>query len=103
MRLTRWLAAVGLVFGLGVLQAAQRNALVLHGYAVGARMARAQAQENDIRRLSAEVAGLSSPAELARYADRKHLKFIAWTHTGPAPSGSSRLLRLAGGPEEPPE
>jgi hypothetical protein len=96
MRLLRWLAAVGVVFGVGLLQAAQRNALVLNGYAVGARVTRAHAEENDLRRLRTEVAGLASPAELARFADRHDLTLVAWTPAAPDP-----LVRLAGGPSEP--
>ncbi len=78
MNLTRWLVAIALLVGLGCLQVAQRNAIVLKGYALGQRTSELHAQETAVAWLGAEVNGLQSPAHLARVAQQRRLKFVAW-------------------------
>lgn len=79
MRMRHWLILIGLVMGVGWLQVAQRNALVMKGYAVGERLHRLQEQETDISRLDADVASLTSPAALARAANERRLTLVAWS------------------------
>lgn len=79
MALSRWLALVGLLVGLGCLQVAQRNAVFLKGYAVGERQHRLHAAETDVSWATAQVVGLSSPTHLAHLAQERQLKLVAWS------------------------
>ena len=86
MRLSHWAALIGVVVGLGCLQVAQRNAVVLKGYAVGERMARVHHDETDALWLNAQVVELASPTHLSQVARERRLKFVAWSTLSPAPS-----------------
>ena len=79
MRLSHWFALIGLLVAVGCLQVAQHNALFLSGYAVGGRLARVHAQQNDVSWLSAQVVGLASPTHLANVAEDRGLKLVAWS------------------------
>ena len=101
MGVSRWFALIAIVVGLGCLQVAQRNAILLKGYAVGARIGDLHAQETDLSWLNAHVVGLNSPAHLARVAQERRLTFVAWSRlahesslTG---SGSASLMQIAAG------
>ena len=98
MRLTHWMMLIGLVVGIGCLQVAQRNAIVLKGYAVGERLSRIHRQEADVSWLNMQVVGLISPAHLSQVAKARRLNFVART-TLPSetPNGapSRPLARLA--------
>ena len=99
MSISRWFALTAVVVGLGCLQVAQRNAILLKGYAIGTRMSDLHAQETDLSWLSADVVGLSSPAHLARVAQERRLTFVAWSRlahdSSLAGSGSGSLLQIA--------
>ena len=86
MRLSRWMAVIGVMVMIGCLQVAQRNALLLKGYAVGERMHQVHTQESDVAWLSAEVTGLASPSHLASVAAERRLKLVAWLRFPPASS-----------------
>ena len=77
MRLSRWFTLIGGVVMLGLLQVAQRNAIVLQGYGVGERIVRAHRQETEVGWLQTHVAGLSSPQALAGVAESRRLKLVA--------------------------
>ena len=85
MTLTRWFTLIGLVIGLGCLQVAERNAVVLKGYAVGDRLHRLHQTETDTLLAKEQVAGLASPAALVRAAGQRQLKFVAWATLPAAP------------------
>ncbi len=103
MRLGRWLALVGLMVGMGALRVAQRNAVFLKGYAVGERVRRVHAQETEVAWLNAEVEALQSPMHLARVAQERHLKLVAWSPLAARASArasvanSASLVHLAAG------
>ena len=94
MRLSRWMILIALFVSLGCLQVAQRTAMVLKGYAVGERMQRVHAQENEIAWLDARVTGLGSPSRLARAQEDRQLKLVAWSRLSPGPA----LVRVGVGP-----
>ncbi|MDP3722242.1 MAG: hypothetical protein Q8R91_01930 [Candidatus Omnitrophota bacterium] len=88
MSLPRWLTLIAVLVGVGCLQVAVRNAVILRGYAVGERLQRLHRQEGDLSWLTTKVAGLSSPASLARVAREHHPNLVAW-RTLPEPSAAS--------------
>lgn len=96
MTLPRGMMLIGVVVGIGCLQVAQRNALVLKGYVVGERLQKVHAQERDIAWLDADVTGLVSPSHLARVARERELKLVARLRFPPAGS----LVRDAAAPGE---
>lgn len=79
MALGRWLLLIGTVVGLGCLQVAQRNALMVTGYAVGEGRAQVHAKQTEVSWAGARVAGLSSPVHLAEVAQERRLKLVAWS------------------------
>lgn len=85
MRLSRWMALIGIVVGLGCLQVAQRNAVFLQALAVGERLRDLHAQENDVSWSNAHIIGLTSPLRLAQVAEERRLKLVAWLRLPPAP------------------
>ena len=91
MKLSRWMAFLGVVVGFGCLKVAQRNAIVLKGYALGERMGRMHRQETDAMWLSAQVVGLASPTHLSQVAQEHKRKFVAWSTLSAAPSLASDL------------
>lgn len=92
MTLTRWFALIGLVIGLGCLQVAERNAVILRGYAVGERLHRLHQKETATLLTKERVTGLSSPAALVRVAGERQLKFVAWATL---PAASERRQAVA--------
>jgi len=92
MPLSRWMALIGLVVGLGCLRVTQHHAVVFKGYAVGDRASRVHAQHNEVAWLNARIAGLASPAHLGEVAQQRHLKFIARStlQARPVPSNLQR-------------
>ena len=84
MRLSRWVALLAVLVGLGCLQVSQRNAIVLKGYALGERMQRIQTRTTDVAWLNANVIGLTSPTTLAELAQERKLKLVAWSLLAPA-------------------
>lgn len=96
MRLSRWLALIAMLVGIGFLQVSQRNAIVLKAYAVGEGMHQVHAKETDVAWLNAEVAGLVSPAHLAQVARERRLKLVARTTLSTRPSASSSSRVTAG-------
>ena len=109
MRLTHWMALIGLVVGLGCLQVTQRNALVFKGYAVGERMGRVHRQEADVSWLNMRVVGLTSPTHLSQVAKERRLNLVArmtlppaGEHGQPRATPSRPLVHLAAiTPEQP--
>ena len=101
MKLSYWFALVGLTVGLGCLQVAQRNAIVLKAYAVGQRIEQAHGQETRVGWLTARVIGLSSPGQLVEEADARRLTLVAWSPLMPASSRDnlpvSPVMRVASG------
>ena len=99
MRVSRWFMLIAMVVGLGCLQVAQRNAILLKGYVIGTRMDSLHAEETDLSWLNAQVVGLSSPAHLARVAQERRLTFVAWSRlaheSSLAGSGSASLMQMA--------
>lgn len=83
MRLSRWMTLIGAVVALGCLKVSQRNAIFLRGYAVGERLGRVHTQETDVSWLNAQVIGLASPGRLARVAQERRLKLVAWSTLSP--------------------
>jgi hypothetical protein len=108
MPLGRWVGLIGIVTGLGMLQVAQRNAVVLRGYAVGSRVAEVHQQETELSWLGAQVMELSSPGRLAQVAKDRQLKLVARSTLAPArPLGAMAspmppLAHVASLPELPP-
>lgn len=98
MRLSRWLALIAVMVGLGLLRVSQRNAVVLKGYAVGERLHRVHAKETDVTWLAAAVDGLASPTHLAQVAEDRRLKLVARS-TWPVPSRAEPPIQLASGDE----
>lgn len=95
MSLPRWLTLIAVLVGVGCLQVAMRNAVILRGYAVGERLQRLHRQEGDLSWLKTKVVGLSSPASLAYVAREHHPNFVPWS---PLPSSSLRLVATVGSP-----
>lgn len=85
MRLSRWMLLIGGIVALGCLFVAQRTATFLKGYAVGERMHRVHAQENETAWLKAHVVELASPTHLAEVAEEQDLKLVGWLRLPPAP------------------
>lgn len=79
VRPMHWLALLGAFVGVGVLQVAQHTALYMKAYAVGERADRLHRQESDVAWLNTEVEGLASPLRLARVAQERQLKLVAWS------------------------
>ncbi|OGX40318.1 MAG: hypothetical protein A3C53_03040 [Omnitrophica WOR_2 bacterium RIFCSPHIGHO2_02_FULL_68_15] len=83
MPLSRWMGLIGIVVALGCLKVSQHNALYVKGYAVGKRLAQVHQQETDLSWLRAQVTGLESPGRLARAAQDRQLKLVAWSTLSP--------------------
>jgi hypothetical protein len=83
MRLSGWMALIGVLVAVGCLAVTQRNAVYGQGYAVGRRLHRLHAEESDVSRLRAQVTGLESPTRLAQLADERRLKLVAWSTLSP--------------------
>jgi hypothetical protein len=97
MSLTRWLIGIAVLVGLGALRVTQHNALLRAGYRVGALSARVHAQETQLALRHTEVLGMASPTALARVANERDLKLVAWaTVDGPSP-----LAQVAAAGREP--
>ena len=79
MSLSRWMMLIAAMVGLGCLKISQRNAIILSGYGLGERMARAHAKETEISWMGTQVAWLASPAHLAEVAQDRRLKLVAWS------------------------
>ena len=77
MRLTHWMMLIGQLVGLGCLQVAQRNAIILKGYAVGERLTRIHRQEAEVSWLNMQVIGLTSPTHLSKITKERQLNFVA--------------------------
>lgn len=92
MRLSRWMLVIGIMVGLGCLQVAQRNAILLKSYGVGERMNRIHARQTELAWLQAHVTELSSPTHLAQMAQERRLKLVAWWRLPPTPSMVSAAL-----------
>ncbi len=90
MQLRWWFLLIGVVVGLGCLRVAQRNAAFLKGYALGDRLERMHVRQTDVSRLRVEVTELSSPVHLARVAEARRLKLVAWSTMAPAPPTTAR-------------
>ena len=99
MSTSRWFTLIAMVVGLGCLQVAQRNAILLKGYAVGARMENVHTQETDLSWVNAHVVGLSSPTHLAQVVQERRLTFVAWSRLAHEPSlagsGSLSFMQMA--------
>jgi len=83
MPLVRWMGLIGIVVAVGCLKVSQHNALYLKGYAVGERLTQVHQQETDLSWLHAQVTGLESPGRLARAAQDRQLKLVAWSTLSP--------------------
>ena len=83
MLLSRWMTLIGIVVALGCLEVSQRNAIFLKGYALGDRLGQVHKQETDVSWLNAHVTGLTSPGRLARVAQERRLKLVAWSTLSP--------------------
>jgi hypothetical protein len=83
MPLSRWMGLIGIVVTLGCLKVSQHNAIYLKGYAVGERLTQVHQQETDVSWLHAQVTGLESPGRLARAAQDRQLKLVAWSTLSP--------------------
>ena len=83
MPLSRWMALIGVLVGLGCLQVAQRNAIFLKSYAVGERTHLVHTQETQVAWLGTQVTGLASPMRLAEIAEGRRLKLVAWSRLSP--------------------
>lgn len=79
MPLRRWFFLIGMLVGLGCLRVAQRNALMVTGYAVGDSRARIHAKQTEVSWADARVEGLASPVHLAEVAQERRLKLVAWS------------------------
>jgi len=91
MNLRRWMTLVGAVVVLGLLQVAQRNAIVLQGYGLGERVAHTHKQQTDVGWLQTRVAGLSSPGALAGAQESRRLKLVARSTLHPSAAGPMHL------------
>ena len=100
MRLSRWLVIIGIMVGVGCLRVAQRNAVLVKSYAVGDRMTRLHEQQNDVAWLQAQVTELSSPTQLARAAEARRLKLVAWSRLPPTPTLLSMAPERLDGPTD---
>lgn len=90
MRVSWWLLLVTVMVSLGALQVAARTAVILKSYAVGDRVERLHDMERDLCWAGAQVAGMASPVRLARVAEERGLKLVAWS-TLPTPTVSAAL------------
>ena len=97
MRLAHWMMLIGLLVGLGCLQVAQRNAIILKGYAVGERLMRIHRQEADVSWLNMQVIGLTSPTHLSKIAKERRLNFVArmTLPSEPVAAAARTAVRLA--------
>lgn len=77
MAVKKWAIAIGLMVGLGLLQVAQRNALLLEGYALGERVEQMHKDQVVLHWLQADVTRLGSPSALADAAQTRKWKFVA--------------------------
>lgn len=77
MSVKKWAIAIGLMAVLGCLQVAQRNALLLQGYALGHRVEQMHEDQVVLHWLQADVTRLGSPTALADAAQSHKWKFVA--------------------------
>ena len=77
MSLSRWLIVLGLAVGIGMLITAQRIAVFMEGYVVGERMHQVHEEEVALGWVNHQVTGASSPVNLARDAQSRHLNLVA--------------------------
>ena len=108
MRLSRWMMLIGGLVVLGSLQVAQRNAVILKSYAIADRYQSVQTKQTELAWLGARVSGESSPTSLAKVAQERHYKFVAWAtlplqRSQSAPQGSFDDLALHDSTESQPE
>lgn len=94
MSLTRWLLAVSLVMGLGILRVAQHTTVLFQAYAVGERLQQVHSRERDIAWLRNGVLELSSPSRLASLAKERKMTLVAWSTFAP-PAGPRTAARQA--------
>ena len=97
--LTRWFALIGVLVGFGCLQVAQRNAVILSGYAVGTLAHQLHEQATQVSSLRTRVAGLHSPAHLAQVARTRGLELVAWSTIDHAASPAS-MMQVASTPND---
>lgn len=99
MALSRWLLLIGAVVGLGCLQVAQRNVLMMRGYAIGEGRAQVHAKDAEVSWANARVAGLASPVHLAQVAQERRLKLVAWSTLSDSDRGglTDEMLQRAAG------
>ena len=93
MKLNRWLAAIGVVMAVGILQVAQKNTVYLKGYALGDRVEKAHKEETEISWLETRVLRLTSPEHLSDAVQERHLNLVAWSLL--APDQGQRLVDKA--------
>ncbi|MDP3703729.1 MAG: hypothetical protein Q8R78_05020 [Candidatus Omnitrophota bacterium] len=89
--MSRWLCLLGVFVVAGSLQVAQRTLIVLKGYGVGERLQQVHDREVALALLDTRVTGLHSPTHLARIANERQLKLVAWSrmdHALAAESGA---------------
>ena len=107
MPLSRWMGLIGVVVALGCLKVSQHNALYMRGYDVGERLTQVHQQETDLSWLHARVTGLESPGRLARAAQDRQLKLVAWSTLSPerafaaVRAAESETMAEGSGGEEP--
>ena len=70
---------IGTLVGLGCLQVAQHNAIVLSGYAAGDRLNKVHAKETEVGWLNAQVTGHLSPVALDQAVQERRLNLVAWS------------------------
>ena len=85
MRPSRWMALIGILVAVGCLKVAQRNAILLKGYALGTQVSGIHEKEVEVAWLKSEIIGLVSPAHLSDVARERQLKLVAWSTLPVAP------------------
>ena len=83
LKFVRGLLFISALAAVGLLKAAQRNALFLEGYALGEQTQQAHQTETDVAWLQTRVLNLTSPAHLADMVQARHLKLVAWSVLSP--------------------
>ena len=101
MRVSQWLMLVGVLVSVGMLQVAQRTAIVRRGYALGQRTHRLHEAERDVAWLRAQLQGLSSPNRLTDVSQTRQQPFIAWSLLSQAPRTSQTTPPVALSAPEP--
>ena len=96
MRLSGWMTLIGVLVAVGCVAVSQHNAVYGQGYAVGRRLHRLHAEQSDVSRLRAQVTGLEAPTRLAKVAEDRRLKLVAWSTL--SPDRTSAVSVADGGP-----